>query len=84
MSGQLTVPRRSTAASSALGPGGLPPQRRDKLRGEQAGFEFSGRQIGQVDALRQLNTCCFQIISSLWRQSRPSQCQYRGYYMPYL
>ena len=44
----------------------LPPQGRDKLCGKQTGFEFSRRQIGQVDALCQPDACRFQIINSLW------------------
>lgn len=47
----------------------LPPSPaagRDKLCGKQTGFEFSRRQIGQVDALCQPDACRFQIINSLW------------------
>lgn len=44
----------------------LPPQGRDELCGKQTGFEFSRRQIGQVDALCQPDACRFQIINSLW------------------
>ena len=63
-----------------VGAGSLLPQGGDELGGEQAGFEFSGRQIGQIDPLSQLNTCHFQNINSLWAK-RPASCQYRVYYM---
>ena len=43
----------------------LLPQRGDKLGGEQACLEFSGRQPGEEHSLCQLDACRFQNISSL-------------------
>ncbi len=55
----------------------LLPQRRDKLGGKQTGLEFSRRQIGQVDPLRQPDACRFQNINSLWPPKAAFSCQYR-------
>ena len=48
------------------GGGGLLPQRRDELSGEQAGFELSCRQIREIHAVGQLDSHCLQGLNSFW------------------
>ena len=64
MSGQETVPRRRMAERRAFGGGGLPPEGNDELGGEETGFEFLRREVGEVHAAGEFCSGHFQGLSS--------------------